>query len=203
MTTHNISSLWYIYNPTHCQTLWFEPARKSLSFAIPPVGNKGNTYQTYFREKILTQLERNNYVKAVDTHSENFLDGKAPDLCTHPDDYSLTSHTIESIGEIKPCGSCFTPTNQGQIIMYATLVLKHQKNRRDITGFLTDCHHVMFIQVVKDESEEGPYRVFYSDQFSLSNQINTNYLRALLSTLYYHPMTGIYFAYFISYFLRI
>ena len=145
----------------------------------------------------MTQLEGNNYVKAVDTHAKKFLDGKAPDLCTHLEDYSLTSHTVESIGEIKPRGSCFTPTNQGQIIMYAILALKHQKHRQDITGFITDCYHVMFIQVIKDESEEGPYRVLYSDQFNLNSQINTKYLRALLSTLYCHPMTGIYFAYLV------
>ena len=50
----------------------------------------------------------------------------------------------------------------------------------------------MFIQVTKDDSEKGPYKVTYSDQFNLSNQTYTNYLRGLLSTLSYHPMTGIY-----------
>ncbi|CAG8534524.1 13060_t:CDS:2 [Funneliformis caledonium] len=73
--------------------------------------------------------------------------------------------------------------------MYAILTLKHQKHCQDITGFLIDCHHIMFIQVVKDESEEGPYRVLYSNQFNLSSQINTKYLRALLSTLYCHHLT--------------
>ena len=191
-TTYSLSSLWYIYQPIHCQTLWFEPARRSLSFATAPTGDKENVYQIYFRNKILSQLEGDNYVKAVDTHSKKFLDGKAPDICTHIDDYSLTSHTIEAIGEIKPYGSCFTPTNQGQVIMYATIALKHQKGRQSITGFLTDCYHVMFIQVTKDDGEKGPYKVFYSDQFNLSNQTYTNYLRGLLSTLSYHPMTGIY-----------
>ncbi|RIA90064.1 hypothetical protein C1645_823920 [Glomus cerebriforme] len=190
-TTHSLSSLWYIYQPIHCQTLWFEPARKSLSFATPPTGDKENVYQSYFREQILSQLEKDNYVKAVDTHSKKILDGKAPDICTHLDDYSLTPHTIESIGEIKPHGSCFTPTNQGQVIMYATIALKHQKGRQSITGFLTDCYHVMFIQVTKDDSVKGPYKVTYSDQFNLSNQTCTNYLRGLLSTLSYHPMTGL------------
>ncbi|CAG8642970.1 14021_t:CDS:1 [Funneliformis caledonium] len=57
--TYNLSSLWYIYKTTHCQSLWFEPARKSISFAILPTGDKENAY---FRKEI---LDGDNYVKAV------------------------------------------------------------------------------------------------------------------------------------------
>ncbi|CAI2192801.1 15128_t:CDS:1, partial [Funneliformis geosporum] len=62
---------------------------------------------------------------------------------------------IEFIGEIKLHGLCFMPTNQEQVIMYATIALKHQKYRQSITGFLTDCYQIMFIQVTKDDSEKG------------------------------------------------
>ncbi|GET65636.1 hypothetical protein GLOIN_2v1587158 [Rhizophagus irregularis DAOM 181602=DAOM 197198] len=56
------------------QTLWFEPARKFLSFATPPTADEENVYQSYFREKFLSQLEGDNYVKAVDRHSKKFLE---------------------------------------------------------------------------------------------------------------------------------
>jgi len=172
--------------------LWFEPSRRTISFGTPPTNDKETNYQTYFREKILTQLD-NNHVIAIDTHGKKFLDGKAPDICTHSKGHSLTSHTVEVIGEIKPLGSCFNPTHQRQVLQYATLALKHQKKlREEITGFLTDCHCIMFIRVCKDsEDSETPYKISFSDQMSLSNQITTKYLLALLSTIYCHPMPSI------------
>ena len=78
-----------------------------------PTGDKENVYQSYFCKKILSQLEGDNYVKTIDTHSKKFLDEKASDICTHLDDYLLISYTIESISKIKPHSSCFMPTNQG------------------------------------------------------------------------------------------
>ncbi|CAB4405474.1 unnamed protein product [Rhizophagus irregularis] len=48
-------------------------------------------------------------------------------------------------------------------------------------GFLTDC----------SEESETPYEISFSDQISLSNQITTKYLQALLSSIYCHPMSGL------------
>lgn len=187
-TNHSLSRLWETYNPTRDGVLWFEPSGRSLSFDSPPTNDEESFYQTYFTTKIITQLD-NDFVIAVDTHGKKFLDGKAPDVCTHSKGYSLTQHTVEVIGEIKPLGSCFTPTNKGQVLQYATIALKHQKNvRKEITGFLTDCHDIMFIRVCR---EDGDYKISFSDQMSLGNQITTKYLRALLSTIYCHPMSGI------------
>src|SRR4051812_6316591 len=102
---------------------------------------------------------------AVDTHGRNFLDGKAPDVCTYSKGYSLTPHTVEVIGEIKPLGSCFTSIHKGQVLRYATIALKYQKNlRKEIMGFLTDCHDIMFIRVCRDsEDSDTPYKISFSD----------------------------------------
>ncbi|CAB4435268.1 unnamed protein product [Rhizophagus irregularis] len=133
-TNHSLSRLWETYNPTRDGVLWFEPSGRSLSFDSPPTNDKESFYQTYFTTNIITQLD-NDFVIAVDTHGKKFLDGKAPDVCTHSKGYSLTQHTVEVIGEIKPLGSCFTPINKGQVLQYATIALKHQKNvRKEITG---------------------------------------------------------------------
>ena len=119
-----------------------------------------------------------------------FLDGKAPDIATHTKRYSLTPHTVEAIGEIKCQGDCFTRTHQGQILQYIIIMLNHQKNREQVTGFLTDCHHIEFIRVTRG-TDDWPYNVLYSDRMSLSDQDTTRYLRALLSEIQFHPMTGI------------
>jgi hypothetical protein len=123
-TNHSLSRLWETYNLTHDGVLWFEPSRRSLSFDRPPTNDKESNYQSYFTTKIITQLD-NDYVIAVDTHGKKFLDGKALDVCTHSKGYSLTQHTVEVIGEIKPLGSCFTPSHKGQVLQYATIALKH------------------------------------------------------------------------------
>ncbi|GBC09943.1 hypothetical protein RclHR1_09210012 [Rhizophagus clarus] len=192
-TTHSLSRLWEVYNPTRVEVLWFEPSKRSLLFDTPPTNDRESSYQNYFIKRILSQLDINNCVMAVDTRGTKFLDGKAPDICTHSKGYSLTSHTVEVIGEIKPLGSCFTPTHKGQVLQYAVIALKHQKNlRKEITGFLTDCHDIMFIRICKgSEDSDTPYKISFSDQMSLSNQITTKYLRALLSTIYCHPMLGL------------
>ncbi|RGB43460.1 hypothetical protein C1646_680667 [Rhizophagus diaphanus] len=191
-TTHSLSRLWEAYNPTRTGVLWFEPSESSLSFDKPPTNDKESSYQNYFTTKILTQLN-NNYVTAVDTHGKKFLDGKAPDVCTYSNGYSLTPNTVEVIGEIKPLDSCFTSSHKGQVLRYATIALKHQKNlRKEITGFLTDCHDIMFIRVCRGEdNDDTPYKVTFSDQMDLSNKIITKYLRALLSKIYCHPMSGL------------
>ncbi|CAG8603238.1 8789_t:CDS:1 [Paraglomus brasilianum] len=79
-------------------------------------------------------------------------------------DNSVHSHTVEVMDEIKPLGSCFTPTNKGQILQYAIIALRYQRSRQDITVFLMDCHGIMFVRTVNDEDEEQPYKVYYSDQ---------------------------------------
>ena len=79
-------------------------------------------------------------------------------------DNSVHSHTVEVMDEIKPLGSCFAPTNKGQILQYAVIALRHQRSRQDITVFLINCHGIMLVRTVKDEDEEQPYKVYYSDQ---------------------------------------
>ncbi|CAG8660676.1 8547_t:CDS:2, partial [Paraglomus occultum] len=96
----------------------------------------------------------------------------------------------EAIGEIKCQGDCFTKTHQGQLLQYTIIMLNHQKNREKVTGFLTDCHHIEFIQVARG-TDDWPYNVLYSDRMSLSDQDTTCYLRALLSEIQFHPMTGV------------
>ncbi|PKY57295.1 hypothetical protein RhiirA4_478261 [Rhizophagus irregularis] len=54
---HSLSSLWYIYQPIHCQTLWFEPARKSLSFATPPTVDKENAFKKISRVVTLDNVD--------------------------------------------------------------------------------------------------------------------------------------------------
>src|ERR1700722_18236826 len=56
-TTHSLSRLWDVYDPTHVEVLWFEPSGRSLSFDTPPTNNKESSYQNYFTEKILPQLD--------------------------------------------------------------------------------------------------------------------------------------------------
>ncbi|CAG8670299.1 11049_t:CDS:2, partial [Ambispora gerdemannii] len=195
-TTHGLARIWEQMNPTHRQIPWFGPATEPLMFDQPPTSKVEQDYQDWFTKKILTQLDGDGSVKAVDSHQLKFLDGKAPDSATHTKGYSLTSHTVEAIGEIKCRGNCFTNTYQEQVLRYAILILNHQKNRNQITGFLTDCHHIMFIEVSREvkvsrEVNDRPYSVSYSSQMSLSNQITTRYLRGLLSTIQYHPTTGL------------
>ncbi|CAG8539258.1 17714_t:CDS:2, partial [Acaulospora morrowiae] len=163
-TTHGLARMWEQMNPIHRQMLWFGPAIEPLMFDQPPT--------------------------AVDSHQLKFLDGKAPDSAIHTKGYSLTSHTVEAIGEIKCRGNCFTNTYQVQVLRYAILILNHQKNRNQITGFLTNCHHIMFIEVSR-EVNDRLYSISYSSQMNLSNQITTRYLRGLLSTIQYHPTTGL------------
>ncbi|CAG8620218.1 12960_t:CDS:2, partial [Acaulospora morrowiae] len=146
-TTHDLARMWEQINPIHCQMLWFGPATEPLMFDQPPTSKVEQDYQDWFTKKILTQLDDDGSVKAVNSHQLKFLDGKAPDSATHTKGYSLSSHTVEAIGEIKCRGNCFTNTYQGQVLRYAILILNHQKNRNKITGFLTDCHHIMFIEV--------------------------------------------------------
>ena len=69
-------------------------------------------------------------------------------------------------------------------------MLKHQKNREQVTGFLTDCHHVMFVRAAR-KVDDLSYSVWYSDPMSLNNHDTTCYLQALLSEIQFHPMTGI------------
>jgi hypothetical protein len=78
------------------------------------------------------------------------------------------------IGEIKPLGSCFTSTHKEQVLQYATIGLKHQKNiRKKIMGFLTNCHDIIFIRICREDSD---YKISFFDQMNLSNQITTKYL---------------------------
>ena len=76
------------------------------------------------------------------------------------------------------------------MVVKKTIALRHQRSQQEITVFLTNCHDIMFFQTVKDEDEEHLYKVYYSDQMSLSNGMAATYLHALLSSIYYHPMTG-------------
>ncbi|RHZ82039.1 hypothetical protein Glove_114g15 [Diversispora epigaea] len=111
-----------------------------------------------------------------------FLDGKAPNIATYTKGYYLTSHKVEVIGEIKCQGSGFTNKNLGQVLQYAIIVMNHQRGREQVTGFLTDCHHITFIQVTREE-DYVLYNLEYSDQMNLSDSNTTRYLRALLSLL--------------------
>ncbi|RHZ82043.1 hypothetical protein Glove_114g11 [Diversispora epigaea] len=181
-TTHNLAKTYNLMNPQHRQALWFEPA-ETLTFYQPPTNNTETDYQKYFT-KIPSRLDDGS-VKAVDSQFM-FLDGKASKIATYTKGYSLTSNTV---GEIKCQGSCFTNKNLGQVLQYAIIVMNHQRGREQVTGFLTDCHHITFIQVTREE-DYVLYNLEYSDQMNLSDSNTTRYLRALLSVIQFHPMTA-------------
>jgi len=82
-TTQGLAKMWDAMNAERVQTLWFEPTREALTFDQPPTGNAGRDYQNWFANRILTQLDDNGFVEAVDSHRLMFLDGKAPDIATH------------------------------------------------------------------------------------------------------------------------
>ena len=61
--------MWDAMNAEHVQTLWFEPTREALTFDQPPTGNAERDYQNWFANRILTQLDDNGFVEAVDSRS--------------------------------------------------------------------------------------------------------------------------------------
>ncbi|CAG8575283.1 4462_t:CDS:2 [Diversispora eburnea] len=116
-TTHSLTKTWDKFTHNTVKHCLFEPATETLTFEKPLTSDAEIDYQKYFTEEILTQLDDGS-VKAVDSHQLIFLNGKASNIATHTKGYSLNSHTVEAIGEIKCQGSCFTKNNLGRVRPY-------------------------------------------------------------------------------------
>ncbi|CAJ0626165.1 6888_t:CDS:2 [Entrophospora sp. SA101] len=191
----SLTYLWHTYDPQHLpMSDWFQPSQSSFNLNRRPNSKDEKDYQTFFCNEILAQLPENHYIKVLDTHDCFYLDGLAPNISALHSDYGLDIHVINSVGDIKPRKTptfAFQDAHKGQVLNYGIKILQHQRERYEVTNFLTDFYEILFIRVVKEEQKNGlQFTVHFSSLFQFDGE-GSKYLRALLFEMPYHPEIGL------------
>eukprot|EP00047_Mylnosiga_fluctuans_P000233 m.189051 g.189051 ORF g.189051 m.189051 type:complete len:455 (+) comp10032_c1_seq26:1410-2774(+) len=197
--------LWVKYDPKHESEIWFEPSlQDDLSFSRKPpplIGQAEEKFQQWFEKSLIPQTHKHSWVKVVGTKNQPLLEGKKPDISTHPSSVRLSAHTVDRIGEIKkPDGpdkehlKDFQGAHKGQTAYYGMVILRIQRLRNDVTVFLTDCYSVTFFRVRWSASVgfsvQESMRYPLTGQDSLGRRLLSAVLKSRHPTIPFSPLAS-------------
>ena len=141
--------------------------------------------QEFFNERIIPQLNRGNLWNTVtDTHTNRYLDDRAPDVSGISTGFVVSASSVHVVGDLKPptAHGGFEDGAKGPVYSYVESVLAAQPYLTELTGFLTDTRSVIFISVSR---ERDSFSARYTEGFMLDKP--TGYGNRLLRALFDKP----------------